>query len=83
MRVPKGSGHNSAEGEKMKLYIKNLYGIKNDRKAYYRKVGDYCFEFVSKKEGASDLTAEEIVKVMEHSDFYTRMYGANIIGTEE
>ena len=67
----------------MKVYIKNLYGINDGRKAYYRKQGIGCFDFVNQKKFASDLTAEEVAKILAHSDFYTKMYGADIIETEE
>lgn len=67
----------------MKVYIKNLYGIKDDRKAYYRKSGDCCFEFVNLKKFASDLKAGEVAEILAHYDYYTKMYGADTIGTEE
>lgn len=67
----------------MTVYIKNLYGIKNDRKSYYRKQGIYCFDFVNRKEFASDLTEDEVAKILEHSDYYKKMYGADEIGIEE
>lgn len=67
----------------MTVYIKNLYGIKNDRKAYYRKQGIGCFDFVNQKKFASNLAEEEVEEILAHSDYYTKMYGADEIGTEE
>ena len=65
----------------MKVFIKNLYGINDGRKAYYRKQGD-CFDFVNSKEFASDLTEEEVAKVMNHAEWYKNQYKANEIGIE-
>ena len=67
----------------MTVYIKNLYGINDGRKAYYRNQGIGCFDFVNQKKFASDLTKGEVAKIIEHSDFYKNMYKANEIGTEE
>lgn len=67
----------------MTVYIKNLYGIKEDCKAYYRKNGECCFEFVNQKKFASDLTVEEVAGILANRDYYTKMYGADTIGTEE
>lgn len=66
----------------MIVYIKNLYGIKDNRKAYYRKSGD-CFGFANQKKFASDLTVEEVAEILANHDYYTKMYGADTIGTEE
>ena len=43
----------------MKVFIKNLYGIQDGKKAYYRKQGIGCFDFVNSIKFASDLTKEE------------------------
>ena len=67
----------------MKVYIKNLYGINDDRKTYYRKQGNRCFDFVNQKKFASDLTAEEVEEILAYSDFYKNAYKATEIGTEE
>ena len=66
---------------KMKIYIKNLYGINDGRKRYYRKVGDGCFDFGS-KERASDLTRDEVEKIMQHAEWYKTQYKASEIGVE-
>ena len=67
----------------MTVFIKNLYGINNNRKAYFRKQGNGCFDFVNQKKFASDLTAEEVAEILAYSDFYKNTYSANEIGTEE
>lgn len=59
----------------MKIAIVNLYGLKDGNKAYYRKLG-CCFDFVSDKAYASNLTEEEAVDVLNHKDFYLKMYNA-------
>lgn len=80
---PEWSISGRKERKTMTVYIKNLYGIKGDRKAYYRKNGECCFEFVNQKKFASDLIAEEVAEILAHSDYYTKMYRADTIGTEE
>lgn len=59
----------------MKIKIINLYGIKDGCEAYYRKLGD-CFDFVSSIEYASDLTANEVNKVLEYRDWFLKQYNA-------
>lgn len=55
-----------------------LYGLEN-QKAYFRKVGKYCFDFVNDKKFASDLSKEEAEKVMENKDWYLKNYNADIM----
>ena len=66
----------------MKVYIKNLYGINDGKKSYYRKQGIYCFDFVNRKDFASDLTEEECGEILSHGLWYKKQYNANEIGTE-
>ena len=66
----------------MKVYIKNLYGIKDGKKAYYRKQGIGCFDFVNDKKNASELAQEEANKVVEHLEWYKKMYNADEMGIE-
>lgn len=66
----------------MKIFIRNLYGFKDSRKAYYRKQGVYAFDFVSDESLASDLSADEAFKILEDADFYKYQYGADKIGIE-
>lgn len=65
----------------MKVYIKNLYGFNDGKKAYYRKLG-LCFDFVNSKQFASDLTKEEAEKVLAHGEWYKKQYNASEIGIE-
>lgn len=65
----------------MKVFIKNLYGIKNEKKAYYRKQG-LCFDFSWDKTLATDLTKEEADKIIAHGDWYKNQYNASEIGIE-
>lgn len=66
----------------MKVYLKNLYGIKNDRKAYYRGQGD-CFDFCCKKENARDLTKEEALHILDYADWYKKQFNASDMGIED
>ena len=43
--------------------------------AWYRKLGKYCFDFVTLKEISTDLTAEQCAEILRHKDFYKNMYG--------
>ena len=67
----------------MKVYIKNLYGINDGIKAYYRKLGDSCFNFVSDKKYSSDLTKDEVKKIMQYAEWYKNQYKASEMGVEE
>ena len=64
------------------MYIKiiGLYGIP-DHKAWFRKLGD-CFDFVNRKEFASNLTREETETVMAYSDWYCNQYDAEMMVRE-
>ena len=66
----------------MKIYIKNLYGINDGRKAYYRKQGRYCFDFVNAQQYASDLTKDEAEKIMQHAEWYKKQYNASEMAVE-
>ena len=65
------------------IYLENLYGINNSRKAYYRKQGSGCFDFVNSKDFASALTDEEAKEIMSYADWYKNQYMASAIGTEQ
>lgn len=64
------------------IYIENLYGINDGQKAYYRKQGASCFDFVNSKEYASDLTEEEAEEIMFYADWYKNQYKASAMGIE-
>lgn len=61
----------------MKIAINNLYGIKDGHKAYYRKQGIYCFDFVNNIEYASELTQDEVDRIMKSADWYCKQYNAS------
>lgn len=65
----------------MKVYIQNLYGIKDGRKAYYRKDGD-CFDFVNSPVYATNLTREEAEHILSFADFYKKQFNADTMGIE-
>lgn len=65
------------------IYIENLYGINDGRKAYYRRRGIGCFDFVNSKEYASAFTKEEVYKIMAHADWYKNQYKADTMGIEQ
>ena len=67
----------------MKVYIQNLYGIKDGRKSYYRKQGINCFDFVNSKDFASDLTKEETEKILNYAEWYMIQYNADTISVEK
>ena len=52
----------------------NVHGIQGSD-GWYRKLGD-CFDFVSQKEFASDLTEEECETIMATKERYCKMYDA-------
>lgn len=66
----------------MKVFIQNLYGIKDGRKAYYRKSGD-GFDFVSDPKFATDLTQAEVNTILKHSDWYKNQFNADTIDIEK
>lgn len=47
--------------------------------AWYRKQGTGCFDFVNRKEFASDLTGQECNKIVEHASWYCSQYDADSI----
>ena len=59
----------------MKIAIENLYGVKDGRRAYYRKLG-LCYDFVNDKAFSSELTESEALNVLKHKDAYLKQYGA-------
>ena len=60
----------------MYIVIHNLYGLKDGNKAYFRKLGD-CFDFVSDKKFAADLTQQECDEIMSHEEWYCKQYNAS------
>ena len=71
--------HNKG-GEMMIIKMVGLYGIE-DQKAYFRKIGDGCFDFVSDKKFASYLKEDEAKRVMDNKDWYLKQYNAEFIYT--
>ena len=73
-------------GKKMYIVIHNLYrkllGREDGSKAYFRKLGD-CFDFVNKKEFASDLSKEECDKIKDHDNWYCQAYDASHMSIEQ
>lgn len=65
------------------IYLENLYGIDYGRKAYYRKLGVGCFDFVNSKEYASALTKEEAEQIMSYEEWYKNQYKASAMEIEE
>ena len=66
----------------MKVYIAGSYDSGVAWRAWYRKQGRWCFDFVTSKEYASELTEEEVSLVLAAGDYYLKMYGASAIGAE-
>lgn len=67
----------------MKVYIQNLYGMNDGNKAYYRKQGVHCFDFVNDKKYASNLSEDETKEILRYKSYYTKMYGALKMGIED
>ena len=61
----------------MKVILKGLYGLDNGTKAYYRKQGKCCFDFVGDVQFASDLTIKECVDILSQKGWYMRQYNAS------
>jgi len=59
----------------MKIKMNGLYG-RDTINAWYQEVGTGCFQFVPTKDFASELTQEEADNVMEHADYYLKLYNA-------
>lgn len=56
--------------------MSGLYGV-NGYDAYFKEVGDHCFEFVSKLDYATKYdTTEECTRVLNGAKYYLKMYGA-------
>lgn len=62
----------------MIIKMMGLYGF-DDTKAYFRKIGDGCFDFVNDKKYASNLSIEEAEEVMKYKDWYLNNYKADIM----
>lgn len=45
--------------------------------AWYRKQGRYCFDFVTIKNVATNLTEAEAIEILKHKDYYLKMFGAD------
>lgn len=67
----------------MIIAIHNLYGIKDGNKAYFRRNGKYCFDFVGKKEYASELTENERQMIMAYKDWYLYQFNASHMTIEK
>ena len=60
----------------MKVKMLGLYGM-NGTNAFFRKQGNYCFDFVSDEKLASDLSGEATQVILNGSDWYCKMFGAD------
>lgn len=62
------------------MYVKMVthYG----QTAYYRKLGEYCFDFVTRKEYATDLSEKNTEHVLAHADWYGKQYHATSVEVE-
>lgn len=65
-----------------RIKITNLYGLHDGHCAYYRKLGD-CFDFVNDVKYSSELTGEEVEKIMSYRDWYLNQYKAEEMLIEE
>lgn len=62
----------------MIIKMMGLYGLDNT-KAYFRNIGDGCFDFVNNKICASNLSSKEAEEVMKHKDWYLNAYKADFM----
>lgn len=67
----------------MYIAINNLYGIKDGRKAYFRKQGVGCFDFVNSKEYATDLTEDECRRIKKSEIWYCLQFNASHMTVEK
>ena len=65
----------------MYVRLDGMYGGM-DHSAYYRKQGSCCFDLVNDKRYASDLTEEEVSRVMEHAEWHKKQYDAQEVVVE-
>ena len=59
----------------MIIKMEGLYHLEG-QEAYFRKIGDGCFDFASKIDYASHLTEQEVESIMKHRDWYLDQYNA-------
>lgn len=66
------------------MFVKmtGLYGLENDDASYYRKIGIGCFDFVTDKKVASDISEDEAKRILANSAFYLKMYNADKLTIE-
>lgn len=64
----------------MIVVAKNIYGD-SGRDAYYKEVGDGCFKFTPNKSEATSLTNSQVNAILEHEEYYCRLYGARKLET--
>ena len=61
----------------MYVVMHNLYGLNDGDRAYFKRVGDSCFEFTWNKSSASDLTQQECESILKNQDWYCHQFRAS------
>lgn len=67
----------------MYIVIHNLYHVNNGHKAYFRKQGPGGFDFVNRKEFASNLTGQEALDIKKYEKWYCNQFGASHMTIEQ
>lgn len=66
------------------MFVKMIWNDDNERgagEAWYRKLG-YCFDFMTDKAYASDLTEAEANRIVDNAAYYTGLFGADEMKVE-
>lgn len=64
----------------MIVVAKDIYGM-SGKDAYYKEVLDGCFKFTPNKNDATNLTNLQVSAILEHEEYYCRLYGARKLET--
>lgn len=64
----------------MIVVAKDIYGM-SGKDAYYKEVPDGCFKFTPNKNDATSLTNSQVSTILEHEEYYCRLYGARKLET--
>ena len=64
----------------MIVVAKDIYRM-SGKDAYYEEVPDGCFKFTPNKKDATNLTNSQVSAILEHEEYYCRLYGARKLET--
>lgn len=65
----------------MKIYLENIYGIKDGTRVWYREhLG--TFSFASDKNLATEVPSGRVEDILKHKDWYLKQFNAESMGAE-